>query len=165
MSEAENPEAQGKPESPAARVEAESTEAESADTKVETGKKVPRPLRRLHEARQKAFGYDIEGTAVAEHSLPYRVLIEELNHRGKADDDHIRALVAKNERDYEELAKLKLALMPLDPLQEWDESQRALKAVKDKLAECSNNDVPLKKALHDADTFALCFSGGGIRSA
>src|SRR5947209_9126328 len=165
MSEAENPE--GRPEAAGAdaQVKPQNPEAEGAEPKVEAEKKVPLPLRKLHEVRQKAFGCDIEGTAVADHSLPYRVLIEELHHRGKADEDDFRDLVAKNEKDYEALAKLKDALMPLDPLKDWDASQKALKAAKDKLSECNENDGRLKKVLHDADTFAWCFSGGGIRSA
>lgn len=92
-----------------------------------------------------------------EHALPYRVLIDELRVR-RPD------LVKEKEEGVNKL------------LTEFDAAETALKALRDQkepdlkgyqaaLEKCTAAEKDLKKILHSAELNALCFSGGGIRSA
>ena len=92
---------------------------------------------------------------VWEHSLPYRVLMQELALRHK---DVLEG------RDVERL------------LADWETAQKRVQKARDlpeanleeyaaALQDCIIKEQPLKNILHAAEPTALCFSGGGIRSA
>ena len=92
---------------------------------------------------------------VWEHSLPYRVLMQELALRHK---DVLEG------RDVERL------------LGDWETAQKRVQKARDlpeanleeyaaALQDCVIKEQPLKNILHAAEPTALCFSGGGIRSA
>ncbi|HEY2170763.1 MAG TPA: hypothetical protein VGJ30_14135, partial [Candidatus Angelobacter sp.] len=92
---------------------------------------------------------------VNEHSLPYRVLVDEIRERrpevleGK-NVDTLLAAVDEAHRKIEEFQGKE------DPdMGEY----RALQMG------CAQAEKPLKDILHEAKLSALCFSGGGIRSA
>jgi hypothetical protein len=92
--------------------------------------------------------------AAWDHTLPYRILIQELairrkevvpsdvNDRLNALDDAESKLKALREQDIPDLAAYEAAL-----------------------DECARCEKPLKAIMHKAELSALCFSGGGIRSA
>lgn len=96
-----------------------------------------------------------------EHSLPYRVLMQELALR------HKDVLEDKNLLDGRDVESL---------LNEWENAQKRVQKLRElpeanleeyaaALQECVAREQPLKKILHAAEPTALCFSGGGIRSA
>lgn len=92
--------------------------------------------------------------AVWEHTLPYRVLIQELNVRRKE-------VVPANVDVL--LNALDAAESKLKTLREQEIPDLA--AYNAALKECAACEKPLKEIMHNGQLSALCFSGGGIRSA
>src|SRR4051812_31336442 len=96
-----------------------------------------------------------EFATVNEHSLPYRVLIAEIRQRhgdssvAPGVDDTIAELDAcyANLREYER--------KDVPDLEEYRRIQE----------KCAGLEIQIKEILHKANLSALCFSGGGIRSA
>jgi hypothetical protein len=90
-----------------------------------------------------------------EHSLPYRVLMQELalRHKDVLDGHDIERLLVDWETAQRKVQKLRD--LPEANLEEYAAA----------LQDCATKEQPLKKILHAAETTALCFSGGGIRSA
>jgi Patatin-like phospholipase len=92
--------------------------------------------------------------AAWEHTLPYRVLIAELRvRRPKAVPDDVEQLLGQLD-----VAQAKLRNLREQPVADLEQYNAALNA-------CAGCERPLKKILHNAKLSALCFSGGGIRSA
>ncbi len=96
-----------------------------------------------------------------EHALPYRVLIQELQARGKDVPADVEDLLQTWEKRQEALAEAKKRDLQGTP----EEDDAILREYRTAVAECAEAEKPLKKILHKADLSALCFSGGGIRSA
>ena len=91
---------------------------------------------------------------VNEHTLPYRVLIEELQvRRPDVVPPNVSSLLG--EVDVAHQAVRELAALKQPKLVEYRQA----------LEKCAQAEKPLKDILHAAGTNALCFSGGGIRSA
>jgi hypothetical protein len=92
---------------------------------------------------------------VWEHSLPYRMLMQELalRHKDVLDGRDIERLLVDWETAQRKVQKLRD--LPEANLEEYAAA----------LQDCATKEQPLKKILHAAETTALCFSGGGIRSA
>jgi hypothetical protein len=91
---------------------------------------------------------------VWEHSLPYRVLVEELKIRRKdPDPDATEQALTDWENAQREVQRLRNLETP--DLEAYRRAQEAGAGAEERL----------KKLLHDANLSALCFSGGGIRSA
>jgi hypothetical protein len=88
------------------------------------------------------------------HSLPYRVLLKEIAIRHK---DVIPADTPGKLSAWEKAKKRLKQLREADPPEL--ENYRAAQV------ECAELEKPLKEILHKANLRALCFSGGGIRSA
>ncbi len=110
---------------------------------------------------------------VFEHALPHRVLLAELQAQGfVAEDD-----TGDVERVEEAYGRLEAAK---DALDDWSAGRSGLEArgsaqeqerndrlqrVRDAELECKACEQALTEKLHGAERSALCFSGGGIRSA
>ena len=90
-----------------------------------------------------------------EHSLPYRVLMQELalRHKDVLERHDVEQLLKDWEAAQKEVQRLRD--LPEANLQEYAAAQQ----------NCVAREQPLKAILHEAQTTALCFSGGGIRSA
>jgi hypothetical protein len=90
-----------------------------------------------------------------EHSLPYRVLMQELalRHKDVLEGQDIERLLCEWETAQTKVQRLR------------DLPEANLAEYATALQECVCKERPLKKILHAAQTTALCFSGGGIRSA
>jgi hypothetical protein len=90
-----------------------------------------------------------------EHSLPYRVLMQELalRHKDVLEGQNVERLLAEWEAAQEKVVELRGLSEP--------NLEKYAAALKD----CVAKEQPLKKILHAAKPTALCFSGGGIRSA
>lgn len=90
-----------------------------------------------------------------EHSLPYRVLMQELalRHKDILEGHDIERLLA----DWETAQK------KVEDLRKLTEPKLELYAAA--LQDCVTKEQPLKNILHVAQSTAICFSGGGIRSA
>jgi hypothetical protein len=128
------------------------------------------------------------------HALPYRVIFEEqLARRGSGFADLLQAwgtlptaatpmspldaeqlLEAALERVSEAYASLEQKRVKLrdasrDSYDSPDQRKQAIdgahRAVEEAAIECQAADAPLKRLLHLCSSSALCFSGGGIRSA
>ncbi len=110
---------------------------------------------------------------IFEHALPHRILLEELQTRGvkrKQDED----AVASAEEAYRELEAAKDALddwstahsgLPEVGSPQQEEQNRQLQKVRQAEWNCKTSEEKFTDGLHRANRFALCFSGGGIRSA
>jgi hypothetical protein len=112
---------------------------------------------------------------VFEHALPHRILLDELRVQGLyreeyADQDNVR----KVEEAYAELEAAKNELddwstihsgLPAKDSPEEHEQFEQLRRVRSAEEKCRNCEQKITDALHRADRSALCFSGGGIRSA
>lgn len=96
-----------------------------------------------------------------EHALPFRVLVEELQARDKKVPANIEELLQAWEQAQDELKARRDQDITGDP----GADRAILDDYNAVLARCTVAEKPLKKVLHDADLTALCFSGGGIRSA
>ena len=96
-----------------------------------------------------------------EHALPFRVLVQELQARGKKVPDKVEDLLKAWEQAEDDLKTARNRSLTGDP----DADRAILKDYDTALARCAAAEKPLKRVLHDADLTALCFSGGGIRSA
>lgn len=91
---------------------------------------------------------------INEHSLPYRVLIEEITkRRPDAIPANVGALLDTLDRERDEVRKC----------ESLDEPNLA--EYRKLLEKCAAAETPLKNILHAANLSAICFSGGGIRSA
>jgi hypothetical protein len=92
---------------------------------------------------------------VWEHSLPYRVLMQELamRHQDVLEGHHVERLLADWETAQKKVKELRD--LPEANLEEYAAA----------LQDCVIKEQPLKNILHAAEPTALCFSGGGIRSA
>ncbi len=91
---------------------------------------------------------------IQEHSLPYRVLIQEIAIRhAKVIPEDIETQVSAWELAERNLGRLREANPP--DLEKYHAAQ----------VKCAELEKPLKEILHKAHLSALCFSGGGIRSA
>ncbi|MFI5103567.1 MAG: hypothetical protein ACHP79_01470, partial [Terriglobales bacterium] len=92
-----------------------------------------------------------------DHALPYRVLVRELeNHRPELfqkKKEQIFKWLDDVDAAYKKVEDLGEKRPP--DLPEYREAQEA----------CAVAEQPLKDLLHEANLSALCFSGGGIRSA
>jgi hypothetical protein len=92
--------------------------------------------------------------AAWEHTLPYRVLIAELRvRRPKAVPDDVEQLLGQLD-----VTQARLKDLRDQPVADLEQYNAALDA-------CAACEKPLKQILHNAKLTALCFSGGGIRSA
>lgn len=119
-----------------------------------------------------------------DHALPFRVLLHEYLERYSADQPSQPGQTLNEKQKNVLVALLKAADLTFDGrevperleqmLREQEQAYQSLQDAKlkpaildiSKLQEaCSKADVPLKKLLHAMDRSALCFSGGGIRSA
>lgn len=91
---------------------------------------------------------------INEHSLPYRVLMEEIaKRRPDVIPTDVGALLDTLDRDRDEVRTC----------ERWDEPNLA--EYRKRLKKCAEAETPLKNILHAANLSAICFSGGGIRSA
>ncbi len=111
--------------------------------------------------------------AVFEHALPHRILLSELAAQGMDRSEDVDA-VASSEEAYGELEAAKDALddwstthpgLPARGSQQEHEQNEHLQKVRQAEWNCKASEEGLTNALHRADRSALCFSGGGIRSA
>ena len=92
---------------------------------------------------------------INEHSLPYRVLIEEIaKRRPDVIPADVGALLDTLDRERDEVRKC----------ERWD-SEPNLSEYRRLLEKSAAAETPLKNILHAANLSAICFSGGGIRSA
>jgi hypothetical protein len=91
---------------------------------------------------------------VNEHSLPYRVLIEEIaKRRPDVIPADVGALLDTLDRERDEVERC----------ERLDEPNLA--EYRRLLEKCAAAETPLRNILHAANLSAICFSGGGIRSA
>ena len=90
-----------------------------------------------------------------EHSLPYRVLMQELalRHKDVLEGHDVERLLADWEAAHKKVEELRN--LPEANLEQYAAA----------LQDCVSKEQPLKNILHAAQPTALCFSGGGIRSA
>jgi len=111
--------------------------------------------------------------AVFEHALPHRILLAELQAQGinppKSED-----IVARAEQAYRQLEAAKNALddwstahsgLPTRCSEQQREQNEKLQNVRRAERNCKSCEEDLTDVLRHADRSALCFSGGGIRSA
>ncbi len=110
---------------------------------------------------------------VFDHALPHQVLLQELQAQG-IDRQEDRDAVAKVEEAYRllEYAKNKLddwssahSGLPVKGSREEHEQNETLEQVRRAEENCKACEQKFTDGLHLADRSALCFSGGGIRSA
>jgi hypothetical protein len=123
---------------------------------------------------------------VFEHSLPHRILLDELRAQASSrpeDTDAIARAANAVDNAVEACRKLQQAM---DNLDDWStnwsaehpglglpepgspqqlERDKELQKVRQAEWDCRKSEQAVTGALHDADRSALCFSGGGIRSA
>lgn len=96
-----------------------------------------------------------------EHALPFRVLMEEI-YRGTGPlPQDVEAQLQTWENAERDLIKAREKDLQGDPVQD----AAILENYNTALAKRAEVEKPLKEILHKADLSALCFSGGGIRSA
>lgn len=91
---------------------------------------------------------------INEHSLPYRVLVEEIALR------HPDKIPANVDAMLHAFDQARDAVKKCEHLDQPD-----LERYRKLLKACMAAEAPLKAILHDANSSAICFSGGGIRSA
>jgi hypothetical protein len=118
--------------------------------------------------------------AVFEHALPHRILLEELKAQVTNSPKDVAAFakaaeaVANVEAAYGRLEAAKDALddwstahsgLPALGSEQQAEQNRELEKVRQAEWNCKASAKGLTDELHRADRSALCFSGGGIRSA
>src|SRR5438876_8938011 len=113
--------------------------------------------------------------AVFDHALPYQILLEELQAQGISRQQDVEA-VAQAKETCVQLKEAKDALddwstkrsglpLPARGSQQEREQNEALLKVREAEWSCKTRKEGVTDALHHANRSALCFSGGGIRSA
>lgn len=118
---------------------------------------------------------DLVRISVFEHALPHQMLLEELQAQGinrpqdveaaaKADEACVQLAAAKNVLDDWSTMHSGLPL-PARNSQQQREQNEELQKVRQAEWNCKTCEEGVTDALHHADRSALCFSGGGIRSA
>jgi len=110
---------------------------------------------------------------VFEHALPHRILLAELQAQGLSSSADALA-VSEAEQAYGQLEAAKdelddwsttnSTLLPTD-VQQTAERNAKLQKVREAEWNCKQSELKLTDGLHLASRSALCFSGGGIRSA